>query len=171
MQQNSSPIDIVLVADNPAKTALLHDFMNNNGNCGQFQCLPHRKKTLASLQRKGPRSTSTTPDLILFDFSEPGRRVFSLLEQLVFGATPCVAPVVLLTSPVSEQLLENGAVNCGEAIMFAPKTLTDFVRKMREHRRELFLRSVSTISALGPILVRMPETFATRADGHARLTA
>jgi hypothetical protein len=55
--------------------------------------------------------------------------------------------------------------------MFAPKTLTDFVKKMREHNRDLFLQSVVTLSDLGPILVRLPDTFSTRTSGLTRLTA
>ncbi len=171
MQSEPRVIDIVLVASNPAMIAMLHKFLRNNGHCARLRSIPQTKKALSCLRRNAPRSTASVPDLILFDFSQPGRRVLTLLEDLVFGPTPPVAPTVLLTTPSTEQLLENGAVSCGDAIMFAPKTLTGFVRKMREHQRDLFLRSVSTLCDVGPILVRLPNTISTRTDSVAELTA
>jgi len=166
-----SVIDIVLIADDSAKAAMLRRFLENNGIRGHVSRIAQRKKALAYIQHKGPRSTIPVPDLILFDFSEPRDRVVSLLQDAVFGSTAPIAPVIVLTSPSSEQLLESGAVHCGNATMFAPKTLVGFVRKMRDHQRDRFLRAVSVLSDLGPILVRLPDSFSHRFDGFVELSA
>lgn len=164
-------INIVVITDDSERAAKLGRFLENNGISVCLNSIEQRRKAVAYIQQEGPRSIAPCPDLIMFDFSEPQARVLSLLQDTVFGKTAPAAPMILLTSRSSEQLLKSGAVSCGNATMFEPKTLTSFVRKIHEHRRDRFLRAVSVLNDLGPILVRLPESFSRQDDSLAMVTA
>ena len=66
---------------------------------------------------------------------------------------------MILTSDLSEHLLEDAGVADGRSIMFEPAELSCFLKKMHEHRSARFKRALSVMYELGPILVRLPRSF------------
>ena len=114
-------------------------------------------------QRAADRKGASV-DLVVVDFSDPDRRCQSILTKLAFGADKICTPMVLLTSNYSEELLDHGAIDCDTSIMFSPTPLTSFLGKMRELSREKFLRTVTIVSGVGPILVRLPGHYIRSLD-------
>ncbi|MGI9271351.1 MAG: hypothetical protein ACR2QT_06215 [Woeseiaceae bacterium] len=103
-------------------------------------------------------------DLVVIDFSNPDHRSQSFISKLAFGENRIETPIVLLTSDYSEELLDRGAIDCDSSIMFSPTSLTSFLGKMHELSREKFLRTVTIVSGIGPILVRLPGYFSRTLD-------
>ena len=66
---------------------------------------------------------------------------------------------MLLTSPASQQMLDNGDVDEHKSVMFSPTSLTCFVRKLAINKRSSFFRALDTLYQYGPILVRVPSAF------------
>lgn len=103
-------------------------------------------------------------DLVVIDFSDPDGHCLSLISKLAFGENRIATPMVLLTSGYSEDLLDRGAIDCDTSIMFSPTSLPSFLGKMHELSREKFLRTVTIVSGIGPILVRLPGYFSRNLD-------
>ncbi len=110
-------------------------------------------------------------DLILFDFSESTDRNFELAVQVACGPKRARIPVVLLTTPASEQVLEAREVECCDMTGFAPVLLEHFLDKVSKHSDKRFLRALELLYELGPILVRLPEELYGENRGYAELTA
>jgi len=81
------------------------------------------------------------------------------LREIAFGQGKAGVPVILLTSPESQKLLDAGEIDGGQAVMFTPTALPSFVGKMRNGGRKSFFKALRTLYQFGPILVRTPEKF------------
>lgn len=110
------------------------------------------------------RSCRDPIDLVVVDFANPDNHCQTMISKLAFGADRITTPIVLLTSDYSEEILDRGDIDCDTSIMFSPTSLTSFLGKMRELSREKFLRTVTIVSGIGPILVRLPGYFSRNLD-------
>jgi len=138
--------------------------MERYDQVGEIHQIRPTKKAAAYTRRRGRRAAPTPHDLILYDLSQPNERSLSTISEIAFGSTPPSSPVVLLTSLDSEYLLESDTLTHGNNNMFAPTSLCSFLRKMREHSSARFLRALSVLSDLGPVVVRLPEFYSRNPD-------
>ena len=164
-------MNLLLIADSSEKAAMLRQLMELNGLCGEIRRMHQGKSAVAYARQKGPYKDAAPPDLILLDFSEPDERCLSIATQVALGPGRAPAPVVLLTSAESEDLLRSGVLKCDGSKMFAPTNLICFIKKMKQHSRSRFLRALSVISELGPVLVRLPTSFARHPQDQPALIA
>ena len=112
-----------------------------------------------AIRRLESASDAPAPDMVFFDLGRPDPDKLRALKRVAFGKRRARSPVVILTSDLSEHLLEGAGIADGRSIMFEPADLSCFLRKMREHRRARFNRALSVMYELGPILVRLPRSF------------
>ena len=159
MQRDDSDIDLVLIADNPNRAAMLRDTMEQTGISGVIRRLEPGVPAIDCARRSGAYRQRDLPDLILFDYADPDVHNTSVLCDIAFSEKKAQVPVVLLTSPSSQDLLESGDVCDDKAIMFSPTSLNSFVAKMKNDKRTSFFKALDTLYQYGPILVKMPESF------------
>lgn len=171
MQVVDKGVDLVLIADNPGRASMLRDTMQRTGINGVIRRLAPGAAAIDCARKAGAYRQKELPDLILFDFANPNDVNTSVLRDLAFGKERSRVPVVLLTSPVSQQLLDTGDVDGDKAVMFSPTSLTSFVRKMRGARRKSFFKALDTLSQYGPILVRTPRAFLQVGHDNMALSA
>ena len=76
-----------------------------------------------------------------------------------------------LTSEASDEALHSKELHFDDSRVFAPTSLGCFIRKMQQHSRERFLRALSVMSELGPILVRLPSALARQNGDEKALSA
>ena len=164
-------LDVLLIADDSYRVAMLRQAMQQHGLSCTIRRLDQTKKASAYLKRMQPYENSPTPDLVLFDLAEPDDTAVDLLREVAFGERRSEAPVVLLTSPASEPMLESGEVDEGQSTMFAPRSLQTFLQKLVGSRRAGFLRALKTLYQYGPILARQPRHFLEKRDDLAQLSA
>ena len=104
MSDDAKNLDVLLIADDSYRVAMLRQAMQQQGlNC------------------------TIRPDLVLFDLAEPDADSVELLRDVAFGSRRSEVPVVLLTSPASEPMLESGEIDEGQATMFSPRSLQAFL--------------------------------------------
>ena len=115
--------------------------------------------------------TRTRGQLILFDFSAATEQNFEFGMEIACGPNRLAIPVVFLTSPDSEVLLEDAGPECCDTTMFAPIPLDRFIAKMLEHSEQRFLRALSLIYELGPIVVRLPASYLHQSEDQYALSA
>jgi len=151
-------INLVLIADNPDRASMLRDTMERTGISGVIRRLMPGTPAVNCARKSGAYREKQLPDLILFDYADPSEKNTSVLRDIAFGNDRSRVPVVLLTSPISQELLDTGNVGGNEAIMFSPTSLSSFVGKMKNGKRSSFFKALNTLYQYGPILVRLPES-------------
>lgn len=171
MSDTGKTLDIVLIAEHAYRVAMLQQLMRHTGLSGTIRRLGQTRRASDYLQNRAPYEKTPLPDLVLFDLAEIQEHTKSLLANLAFGALRTPVPVVLLTSPVTEELLEKGDIDCGDATMFSPRGLPDFLRKLADCRCDEFLAALVTLYQYGPILARQPARFLQGCDSEVPLSA
>ena len=164
-------LDVLLIADDVYRVAMLRESMRQQGLTCTIRRMDPTRKASACVRRLKPYEKSPRPDLVLFDIADPSEATIDVLREVAFGARRSEVPVILLTSPTSEPLLEGGAIDGGEATMFSPRSLGSIVAKLADQRRPAFLEALGTLYEYGPILARLPDVFLERRDDLVRMSA
>ena len=167
MATANDTMNLLLISDSAERGAMLSQAMEQQGLRGEIHRMRPSRSAVAFARRSGRYRRSTPHDFILFDFSEPNERSLAIVRDVAFGPNRAAAPVILLTSPSSECLLDSDSLAIDDSGMFAPTSLGCFLEKMRQHSRNRFLRALSVMSDLGPVLVRLPGFFLRNSDGVA----
>ena len=172
MAVEAKTMNVLLVSDCPDKAAMLAQLMEQQSLSVNLHRMQPSRSAVDYARRSGRYRRVTPHHFILFDFSEPDKACLSTVSTIAFGANRAPAPLVLLTSPESESLLYSGRIERGDSCMFSPTSLNGFLRYMREHSVSRILHSLSILSDLGPVLVRLPGYFMRdRDDISARAVA
>ncbi len=171
MQERDNGVELVLIADDQQRAALLRDTMRKNGINGVIRRLAPGPAAVDCARSAGAYANKRQPDLIVYDFSDPSEHNTAVLRDVAFCKERSRVPVVLLTSPCSQDLLETGDVDGDTAVMFSPTSLVSFVRKMQTARRKSFFNALNTLYEYGPILVRLPEACLSYSRHALALTA
>ena len=164
-------LQILLLADNARRVAMLRNSLRDNGIRGGIKRVGQSDKAFEWLQRSSPPSSEPLPDLILIDFAEADEDAVAAARDIAFGPNRSPVPVVLLTSPETESMLESGEVDDGEATMFTARALDLFLRKLVGQRRQSFLRALSTLYQYGPILTPLPPPYLDTIEPPDKLSA
>lgn len=165
MPETMTTMNLLLISDCTEKAALLTQAMEQQGLHGEIRTMRPSRSAVACARRSGRYRRMAPHDFVLFDFSEPNEQCLAIVSDVAFGPNRAAAPVILLTSPSSECLLDSDSLEAGKSHMFAPTSLGCFLNKMQQHSRSRFLRALSVMSDLGPVLVRLPGFFLRHSDG------
>ncbi len=171
MQERDKGVELVLIADNPQRATLLRDTMRKSGINGVIRRLAPGPAAVACARNSGAYVNKPLPDLVVYDYSDPTEYNTAVLRDIAFSSERSRVPVVLLTSPSSQDLLETGDVDGDTAVMFSPTSLASFIRKMQTAKRKSFFRALNTLYQYGPILVRLPEACLSYGRHALALTA
>ncbi|MDJ0749204.1 MAG: hypothetical protein QNJ11_06950 [Woeseiaceae bacterium] len=157
MIENEKDINLVLIGENPGCANTIREILQVAGISGIIRRVTPGERAVECARRKGSYQSADSPDLILFDYEVPDKDKTTVLNEIAFCPDRASIPVVLLTSPESQKMINDGDVGDDKAVMFTPTSLTSFVDKMRNGQREVFLKAVRTLYEYGPILVSMPR--------------
>lgn len=171
MTQVKDDINLVLIADQPNRATTLHDLMQDSGVDGVIRRMAPGKNAIDCIRQTGLYRDKSLPDLFICDFSTPDKRNTSLLKEIAFGDNKAPVPVIVLTSPDSAAMLDSGAIDGGEAVMFSPTVLTSFVQKMHNGGRRSFFKALRTLYQFGPILVQTPDSLLSEDAGSKAIPA
>jgi response regulator RpfG family c-di-GMP phosphodiesterase len=160
-------VNLVLIADNPDRASMLRDTLEKTGINGVIRRLSPGAPAIDCARRSGAYRQKELPDLILYDYADPNEQNTSVLRDIAFSNERARVPVVLLTSPASQDLLDTGEVDGNETVMFSPTSLRSFVGKMKAGKRTSFFKALDTLYQYGPIIVRMPQSM-RQYDTHQR---
>ena len=157
MRNNETDVNLVLVTDRSECATMVRDLMRESGIEGIIRRLPLGGEAVSCGRGSGSYRRKAAPDLLLFDYSVVDDYGTDILRQLAFGSNRARVPVVLLTSPQTQDLLEAGEIDDGKAVMFSPTALKAFIAKLHIANRQRFLKALATLYQYGPILVRTPR--------------
>lgn len=162
VQESKDKIDLVLIADRPGRATLLHDLMHDNDVTGIIRRLAPGDRAVHRVRQTGEFRHTPLPDLFFFDFSNPDNLQTAVLRKIAFGRNKSTVPVVVMTSPETEALLDRGDIDGGEAVMLTPTSLAACINRLRSTKRRAFFKAMRIFYEFGPILVRTPEHVLTQ---------
>ena len=171
MSKTPESLDVLLIADDGYRVSMLRESMRQSGLSCTIRRMDQTRKASAYVRKLESYGKSPRPDLVLFDLAEPSEKTLEVLRDVAFGEQRSEVPVVLMTSPASEPLLESGEIDDGRATMFSPRALPSLLGKLVGSRRQGFLRALGTLYQYGPILARQPAEFLDRRDDYLQLSA
>jgi len=110
-----SPVEILLVEDNPADVRLTQEALKEEKLHNNLSVVNDGVEALAFLRKKGKYANATRPDLILLDLNLPKKDGREVLKEIKNDDDLKAIPVVVLTiSKAEEDVLKsyNLHANC-----------------------------------------------------------
>lgn len=98
-----TPIDILLVEDNPGDARLTREALAMSKVRNRLHHARDGEEALSFLKRQGPFAQAPTPDLVLLDLNLPRRDGREVLEDIKNDPALKHIPVVILTSSQAEE--------------------------------------------------------------------
>jgi CheY-like chemotaxis protein len=99
----SSPIEILLVEDNPGDVRLTREALRDGKVRNNLSVVDDGVKALSFLRREGEYATAPRPDLILLDLNLPRKSGREVLTEIKGDPELKSIPVVILTTSGAEQ--------------------------------------------------------------------
>lgn len=164
MPRNTEAIRLLLISPSQVRPELLSRMLQQHQLKTELAVVRPSKNTVASVRRTAASPANRPFDVILLDLAAVSNEMLGALTELAFGIDRVLAPTVLLTDETSEAILDSGRLQTGDTVMFAPTSLPSFLGKMRQVPQDRFLHALSMLSAIGPILVRLPTQFTRSLD-------
>ena len=130
-----TPIDILLVEDNPGDVRLMTETFREGKISNRLSVVTDGVLALAFLRRQSPYDDAPRPDLILLDLSLPRKNGQELLAEIKQDPDLKRIPVVVVTSSEAEKdILEayNNHVNCYLTKPVALEQFTAVVRSVED---------------------------------------
>lgn len=129
--RNSSPIEIMLVEDNPADVRLTKEALHDAKVHNNMVVAADGMEALAILRREGPYAESHRPDLILLDLNLPRMDGFEVLDAIKKDDDLKRIPVVILTTSQAERDILRGYDLHANAFVTKPVDLEQFIRVIK----------------------------------------
>jgi len=112
-----SPLNILLVEDNPADAYLTTLALQDHEICKNLHVVEHGEQALAFLRQEGIFEEMFRPDLIILDLNLPRMNGFAVLAAIKADLSLRTIPVVILSTSSAEQDLTQ-AYQLGAAYYF-----------------------------------------------------
>lgn len=161
MNEEGNRLNILLVEDAPGKSELIHSALELSGNNCNLHTVGSGRHTIKYLRGEGPYAAAPKPDLVLLDATSCEPEQIKVLNQVHANTNGREIPLVLLTSPESEQFIDETYNQQDDGVVFSAIELNSFLRTMRSRTPERFLNAVTLIQKLGFVLVRLPDESTT----------
>lgn len=126
-----SPIDILLIEDNPADAELTREALRGGKIQSNLHVIEDGDAAFAYLRRQGDDVSARHPDLVLLDLNLPGRDGLSVLEEIKSDPELCHIPVVILTTSEAEQDVMQSHRRHANCYVTKPVNLQQFRNAVR----------------------------------------
>jgi len=126
-----SPIEILLVEDNPGDADLAREALENSKILNTLSVVDDGEKALAFLHRNGKYAQAPRPDLILLDLNLPKKNGREVLAEIKSDENLKRIPVVILTASKDEEDILKSYNLHANCYITKPIDLHQFVRVVR----------------------------------------
>ncbi len=122
-----SPIEILLVEDNPGDVRLTREALRDAKVRNNMETVADGVEAMAFLRKEGRYSSSIRPDLILLDLNLPKKSGLEVLKEVKTDEDLRRIPIVVLTTSQAEQDIVKSYDLHANAYIAKPVELTQFV--------------------------------------------
>jgi len=127
MENNASPIEILLIEDNPGDVKLTQLGLKEAKVSNNLSIVNNGIDALNYLYKRGEFAFSTRPDLILLDLNLPLKDGRAVLEEIKENENLKTIPVVILTSSKAEEDILKSYKLHANCFITKPLDLTQFL--------------------------------------------
>lgn len=127
MIPSSSPIEVLLVEDNPGDVRLTREALKEGKVCNNLSVVPDGVEAMAFLRRQGPYAGAPRPDVILLDLNLPKKDGREVLEEVKGDPELRSIPVVVLTSSEAERDIARAYALHANCYITKPVDLDQFI--------------------------------------------
>src|SRR5215208_5759593 len=127
MNDNTEPIEILLVEDNPGDARLAAEALKENKVRNNLHHVLDGVEAMRFLRREAPHSGVPVPDLILLDLNLPRKDGREVLEEIKEHPELRLVPVVILTTSAAERDLVKTYDLHANAYVIKPLDLDQFI--------------------------------------------
>ncbi len=128
LSQNSEPITILLVDDDPDCRMLIRDAIAECRMSNQVFEVANGAEALDFLYARGKHAGATRPGLIFLDIEMPGMDGQSTLKQIRSDPRFREIPIVMMTGVCDEQQMQLAAANGANSYTIKPANAEQFLR-------------------------------------------
>jgi CheY-like chemotaxis protein len=122
-----TPIEILLVEDNPGDVRLTEEAMRDSKVCNSMAVVVDGVEALAYLRKEGRYAQASRPDLILLDLNLPKKSGLDVLQEVKADENLKRIPVVVLTTSQAEQDIIKTYNLYANAYVTKPVDLDQFI--------------------------------------------
>ncbi len=127
----STPIEILLVEDNPAEVRLTVEGLKEARIANNLNAIMDGQSAIDYLERRGKYARAARPDLILLDLNLPGIDGRAVLKHVKESPTLKVIPVVVITSSEAETDIVKSYEAHANCFISKPIDFEGFTRVIR----------------------------------------
>jgi len=131
MMDNTEPIEILLVEDNPGDARLAAEALKENKVRNNLYHAKDGVEAMDFLRRRGEYAGVPVPDLILLDLNLPRKDGREVLEEIKDDPELRLIPVVVLTTSAAERDLIRTYDLHANAYVIKPIDLNRFIEVVR----------------------------------------
>ncbi|MEX1182053.1 MAG: response regulator [Gemmatimonadota bacterium] len=131
MTPSGTPIEILLVEDNPGDVRLTREALREARVRNRLHVAADGVEALAFLRRTGRHTSVARPDLVLLDLNLPRKNGREVLEEIKGDAALSQIPVVILTTSQAEQDIMESYRLRANAYVAKPVDLDQFMKVIR----------------------------------------
>ncbi len=124
----STPIEILLVEDNPADVRLTVESLKESKVCNILHVVEDGEEAIAFLRRKGKYVNKPYPDLILLDLNLPKKNGLEVLAEIKGDEKLKRIPVVVLSASKAEEDIHRSYGLHANCYISKPIDLDQFIR-------------------------------------------
>jgi CheY-like chemotaxis protein len=145
LDKNHTPVEILLVEDNPADTRLIIEVLKDFKIKNHLNVVTDGVKAMEFLNKEEEYQDSPKPDLILLDLNLPRKDGREVLEEIKLDERFMCIPVVILTTSSTPEDVLNTYKNHANCFITKP---VDF---------QQFMKVINSIEDFWLSLVKLPH--------------
>jgi two-component system, chemotaxis family, response regulator Rcp1 len=127
MPLDSSPIQILLVEDNPGDVRLTAETFRIGKVANDLHVAKDGEDAMAFLRRETPHTGAPRPDLVILDLNLPRKDGIEVLAEIKRDDSLHVIPIVILTTSAAEQDVLQSYELKANAYITKPIDVHDFI--------------------------------------------
>ncbi|CAM5713083.1 MULTISPECIES: response regulator [Streptomyces] len=128
----ASPIDVLLVEDDPGDELMTREAFEDNKIGNTLHVVRDGEEALDFLYRRGDHTDAPRPDLILLDLNLPKYDGRQVLEKIKSDPDLAHIPVVVLTTSAAEEDILRSYKLHANAYVTKPVDLDQFIAAVRQ---------------------------------------
>ncbi|MGH7961592.1 MAG: response regulator [Candidatus Binatia bacterium] len=130
-QTKRSPVEILLVEDNPGDVRLTQEALKEGKICNNLHIVEDGEEAMSFLRQEGQYTESTRPQLILLDLHLPKKDGREVLAEMRGDPALSQTEVIILTTSESDQDVLQTYNLSADRYITKPVNLEQFVKVVR----------------------------------------
>lgn len=126
-----TPIDILLVDDNPGDIRLTREALKEGNICHDLRVAMSGKEALELLRGERKGISAVLPDIILLDLNLPGENGLEILTEIKGDAVLKRIPVVIFSTSAAEQDIRKAYALHANCYIVKPVGLDNFIEVVK----------------------------------------